>query len=99
MLRLGDRNLPATGWERLIRAWAGSRSILRFEGRTLRASTTPVTPVVVVSDHEGGFPGEPAAPQRGAEDLPGNVALVGDDCARGAKGAWRLTSGRCSPEG
>ncbi|MBK9644886.1 MAG: DEAD/DEAH box helicase [Deltaproteobacteria bacterium] len=79
VLRLGDRNLPATGWERLIRAWAGSRSILRFEGRTLRASTTPVTPVVVVSDHEGGFRVNLRRPKEVQKTFRGNVALVGDE--------------------
>jgi len=56
VLVLGDRELPAVGWRRILAAWTESGVVVELEGEPLTASTESIGPVVLVKDaEEGGF--------------------------------------------
>jgi len=77
VLRLGDRNLPAVGWRRLLAAWADHGASVTLDGEPVQVSSDPVQPVAVLSDHGPGFRLTLHRASQVTEAWRGGVALVG----------------------
>jgi len=55
VLQLGDRNLPAVGWRRMLAAWAHCGAELALDGEPITPCAEPVPPVAVLHDDGEGY--------------------------------------------
>jgi superfamily II DNA or RNA helicase len=77
VLQLGDRNLPAVGWKRILAAWAQAGSSLTLDGEPITVSIQPVPPVAVLKDHGRGYRLTLHRSAEINESFRGGVARVG----------------------
>ncbi len=78
VLRLGDRNLPAVGWRRMLAAWADHGAAVTLDGEPVQVSAEPVDPVAVLKDHGPGYRLSLHRASEVSESWRGGVSRVGD---------------------
>jgi superfamily II DNA or RNA helicase len=77
-LSMGDRNLPAAVWRRILEAWAEAGSAVTLDGEPVTISAEPLRPVAVVRDHGEGFRVSLHRASEVSESFRGGVMRVGD---------------------
>ncbi len=78
VLRLGDRNLPAVGWQRMLVAWSEAGSVVTLDGAEVTTSAHPVLPVAVLQDHDEGYRLSLHRASEVSETFRGGVVRVGN---------------------